>query len=759
MGTNLQPITDKGNGAVEGQPEIIIRETDGSGVNIQFTDIYETRAAYQKIISGKGGVDVSILVFGYNNLTHTKYCVESILKYTTDIDYELVLLDNGSSDGTLEYYKSVPYTTKKIIRVTQNKGGNFGVYIGSKYLMGRYVVMIPNDVYVTRNWLSNMIKCAESDERIGFVATASDNISNFQSVNLNFGTLEEMQLKAEKYNMSDPRKWEERLRLMPALSLLKKECLDIVGGLDYAFQHDFSDDDISIRVRRAGYKLVFCGDVFVHHVGPTVTGSSSEKKIELLKTGRETFRQKYFGIDAWDDVNNFEPLMLSLVNAEEKQGRSNLQVLGIDVMCGAPLLQVKNKLRLAGIFDTALSAFGQEAKHWLDLKTICKGHVVVDRIEYLTEHFEKNGFDYILLGKPINSYKDPDRVLSDLLSLLGTDGQLLLKLRNHSDVRAFLNTLGRDVGNDNEVVSYLDVNRLSKLLTKDGYTISDARHNLHEMDETTRGVILKALKTSNIAQDVGTVFSGLLVQEYVLKITATRANHKRASSQDFQGSHKIGRPNQEQAVMGEECAAENVCSNTERSNRSKQSGSGDAGQDSSLNDLKKTNIATNLHKEAVKLQEIGRTELALKQFELILDMDGSNAEAYNDIGVLYFQQGNIEKALHHLEEAVRFDPGNVDYIKNIASIYLQTGRMDEAIERYGDILKKDPDNVEVLVTVAQLCSQAGLEEDARFYLARVLDIDPDNECARQTLPPVKDESLSEPMVEPSFLSGNGDNTP
>ena len=211
--------------------------------------------------------------------------------------------------------------------------------------------------------------------------------------------------------------------------------------------------------------------------------------------------------------------------------------------------------------------------------------------------------------------------------------------------------------------------------------------------------------------------------------------------------------------MGEECAAENVCSNTERSNRSKQSGSGDAGQDSSLNDLKKTNIAANLHKEAVKLQEIGRTELALKQFELILDMDGSNAEAYNDIGVLYFQQGNIEKALHHLEEAVRFDPGNVDYIKNIASIYLQTGRMDEAVERYGDILKKDPDNVEVLVTVAQLCSQAGLEEDARFYLARVLDIDPDNECARQTLPPVKDESLSEPMVEPSFLSGNGDNTP
>jgi len=62
-----------------------------------------------------------------------------------------------------------------------------------------------------------------------------------------------------------------------------------------------------------------------------------------------------------------------------------------------------------------------------------------------------------------------------------------------------------------------------------------------------------------------------------------------------------------------------------------------------LNDLKKRNIGANLHKEAVKLQEIGRTELALKQFELILDMDGSNAEAHNDIGVSISSRGILKR--------------------------------------------------------------------------------------------------------------------
>ncbi len=95
--------------------------------------------------------------------------------------------------------------------------------------------MIANDVYVTPNWLSNMIKCAESDERIGFLATFSDNISNLQAVNLDFTSLDEMRLKAEQYNVSDPRKWEERLRLMPAIAFIRENVWTLSVALTMPF--------------------------------------------------------------------------------------------------------------------------------------------------------------------------------------------------------------------------------------------------------------------------------------------------------------------------------------------------------------------------------------------------------------------------------------------------------------------------------------------------------------------------------------------
>ena len=284
------------------------------------------------------------------------------------------------------------------------------------------------------------------------------------------------------------------MRLMPAIAFFKKECLDIVGGLDYVFQHDFSDDDISIRIRRAGYKLVFCGDVFVHHAGPSVTGATASEKMELLRTGREIFKEKYFGVDAWDDINNFELLMLNLVNPEEMRGKSKPRVLGIDVRCGTPILQLKNKLRLADIFDTELSAFVQDPKYWLDLKTICDGKVVVDHIEYLTEHFSPNSFDYILLGNPLNSYLKSKKILRDILSLLKTEGQLFIKLRNHFDSQTFIKSSGIDRDDGQESVSYLDIDHLNYLLMHDGYTIKDIRMTLQPLDNITKEAILNIIK-------------------------------------------------------------------------------------------------------------------------------------------------------------------------------------------------------------------------------------------------------------------------
>lgn len=502
-----------------GYCEVIVNDTHKK-VAPEVTDqIHTNRRNGVKLFIDDDRPLISIMVIAYNNLEkYTKQCVECILKYTRGIDYELVLVDNGSSDGTFEYFKSVPHRKKKIVRITENKGAAYGGLSGMQHMCGQYIVCIPNDVYVTRNWLSNMLKCAESDERIGFIAPASDNISNFQSANITFESMEEMQEKAAAYNVSDPRKWEERLRLINAVSFFRKECLDVIGKTDYGFYHDFGDDDYSFRVRRAGFKAIFCRDVFVHHVGSITAGLDTKEKLKMIETGREVFRKKYFGIDAWDDVNNFENTMLSMVNAEEKRDCSDCRILGIDVRCGTPILQLKNRLRSADIFNATLSAFVEDARYWLDLKTICEGDVRVDRVEHFHEHYSKCKFDYIILGEALNTYTDAYKLLKHMLNTLKSGGHLLLKVRNNYDVRAFLNTLNKPGYVDRDIKSHIDINLLVEFLVGNGYNVKYVIPEFHQTDENSKDLILNALKNLSLVDNINSVFEKMFVRDFVIDI-------------------------------------------------------------------------------------------------------------------------------------------------------------------------------------------------------------------------------------------------
>ncbi len=415
--------------------DIIIKNTDKKNAPEPNVNIFLGRSNILESILEDDAPLVSIFVLAYNNLEkYTKTCVQCILKYTKGIDYELILVDNGSSDGTFEYFKTVPYEKKKIIKVTNNIGAVFASEQAIHESRGKYIVTIPNDVYVTENWLFNMLKCINSDEKIGMVNPVCDYVTNLQSVDLGYQNFDDMQLKASKFNVSNPKKWEERLRLITLGTMYKRECLDTIGFIDYGFFHDFGDDDITFRIRHAGYKAILCKDVFVSHAGK-ITDKGADLSRKSIEKGKKVFADKYYGIDAWDDVNNFESNMMGLIKIESDKKKYN--VLGIDVLCGTPLLQAKNRLRSKGIFNTNLSAFTTQAKYWLDLSTICNNEVKCDRIEFIAEHFEPKVFDYIILGTPINLYEGPYKVLDNMLDLLIDDGSLLMKVRNNYGFRNF----------------------------------------------------------------------------------------------------------------------------------------------------------------------------------------------------------------------------------------------------------------------------------------------------------------------------------
>jgi len=411
-------------------------------------DLFVNRASYAEMQQQYASAEVTIMVIGLNRLEKTKRCVESILQYTTNIDYELILIDNGSTDDTLEYFKSVPYEKKRILRFSKNLGAGFPHTMIPLSELGRYVAILPNDLILTERWLENILICMKSDPKIGLVVTASSNTSNLQDVDFPYSSYEEMQQKAAKFNVSDPTKWEDRMRLVTLCMVLRKEALLALGWPrgDLGFFHDFSDDDISFGIRRAGYRTVFAGDTWVCHDHRVSQGEGKDpvQFQKSLEIGRRNFRDKYYGVDAWDDVKNFLAPYTGFFPAPKQ--KHNVRVLGVDVRCGSPILDIKNWLRKYGIFNAELSAFTQDPKYWLDLKTICTGTVCCDREEFLLDKYQTESFDYVVADHPINQYHEPQKVLNDLFALAKPGGIVICKLKNTGSFQEYVNMLGhRDV--------------------------------------------------------------------------------------------------------------------------------------------------------------------------------------------------------------------------------------------------------------------------------------------------------------------------
>ena len=415
--------------------EVVEVRPEGEYSEIQKKDAFARREIAANFCVGKNPPLVTIYFQAYNHLEdQTKTAIHAILQYTQNVDYELILIDNGSTDGTLDFFRSIPYEKKRIFHVTENRGALAG-YIASKnaaggdFIRGRYVAAVPSDVIVTKNWLKNLVTCMESDPRIGLVVPVANYTSNHQQVSLSFSNYEEMQEAAAAYNISNPRKWEECLRVIPTTSLFRAS-LRKWYEFDYAFYYNFSDDDLSFTYRRLGYRLMICRDTFVYHAeGSTMTGEESQSD---MQAGREIFRRKYFGIDPWTDTRLDAALRdrcLSFVPMREEH-----RILGIDIRCGADLLHFKNGLRGVGFDQVRLSALVQDARYWQDLQTVCDQEVFCQPQCAFAETLRGRTYDYIILGEPLSDYEDPQAMLELMRNHLSVGGRMTGRVEKEGEV-------------------------------------------------------------------------------------------------------------------------------------------------------------------------------------------------------------------------------------------------------------------------------------------------------------------------------------
>lgn len=372
--------------------------------------------------------DISIAVLAYNKLEYTKQCVESIIKFTpSHLNYELVLIDNGSDDGTSQYFESLSPT--KIFTLKKN---SLNIMTGavSRIYEGRYQLTVSNDVIVTANYLDNLMACIESDPQIAMVVPTTPNTSNFQAIAAKYSTIDEMHAFAETNNISNPKLWEERTRLCNPLSFSRSDVLfssQGVGAIDkYFIYSEFGDDALALRLRRAGYKLVLAKDCYCYHYG-SVTLKEAQAKENTLEKSRKLFFKRY-GVDAWGTGFCYD---ISLMEALNIKTEGRVKILGINSGFGSNPLKIKTLHKEAGNQKVGLFFITDDDRYTSDLQ------VYGDNVKYIPEimadSLDSISYDYILLEGNVEKIISISANFNRIKSKLVQNGTLAICAKNDAE--------------------------------------------------------------------------------------------------------------------------------------------------------------------------------------------------------------------------------------------------------------------------------------------------------------------------------------
>jgi GT2 family glycosyltransferase len=230
----------------------------------------------------------SVIIVTYNGLSHLKECLDS-LRLQTLKNFEAVLVDNASTDGSVAFVKE-NYPEVRVIENRENLGYGGGNNCGISQARGRYVVLLNNDTKVDARWLERLCEAAEKDRTIGMCASKILDYYNPEIID-NTGLLiyrdgvargrGRLERDAGQYSLR-----EEVLLPSGCAGLYRREMLDEIGLFDEDFFLYVDDVDIGFRGRLAGWRCMYVPEAVVYHKYSATTEPYSPLKAYLVERNR-----------------------------------------------------------------------------------------------------------------------------------------------------------------------------------------------------------------------------------------------------------------------------------------------------------------------------------------------------------------------------------------------------------------------------------------------------------------------------------------
>ena len=239
---------------------------------------------------------VSLVILTYNQQKYTTECVESIRKHTPEA-HEIIFVDNGSTDGTVSWLKTLvkEHNEYRLIENNDNRGFAKGCNQGMEAASGEFVLLLNNDVVVTEHWLSGMLDCLKSASDSGIVGPMTNNISGPQRVErADYTAMSGLDAYARQFRERNRHRRIPLRRIVGFCMLFRRTLAEEIGLLDESFgTGNFEDDDYCLRASLEGCRNMIAGDVFIHHYGSRTFIGNKIDYGSTLSGHRKIFNEKW----------------------------------------------------------------------------------------------------------------------------------------------------------------------------------------------------------------------------------------------------------------------------------------------------------------------------------------------------------------------------------------------------------------------------------------------------------------------------------
>ncbi len=238
---------------------------------------------------------VTLILLTWNRWELTRRCLETL--FASDLSgSELLVVDNGSTDGTPERLAAYPGVRLHALPANLGfvRGNNAGIAAAPP---GNDVVLLNNDIEFTRrDWLQRLRSAAHSAPDIGIVGcrqVLSDGRLLHAGSYILPDTCWGQQIGALEHEVGQYTTRREVEGITFAVAYLKRAVIAAIGGLSEAFESYFEDTDYCLRARRAGFLTCYAGDSEVVHDEHGSTAGNDAARISLFERSRAIFRGQW----------------------------------------------------------------------------------------------------------------------------------------------------------------------------------------------------------------------------------------------------------------------------------------------------------------------------------------------------------------------------------------------------------------------------------------------------------------------------------